>query len=195
MRSEISRFKMLRRRRVARLVLKLIKEIGDDPTREGVIDTPIRVAKAYEEWFKGYNDPEFVVKAFKTKYSGLLVRPSIPFQSFCEHHMARYSGFIHFAYIPNGSCIGLSKIIRLAQHWTARLSIQEDITETLVDNFKKILGTEDVAVVVSAFHTCESTRGVKVGNVPTITATLGGRFMKDGSLRDEFYKLISAQNV
>lgn len=187
---EASNRRLLRRRRIARLVSRLLKEIGDDPKREGLIETPERVAKAYEEWYKGYKDPDFVVKAFKTKYDGLVVRVGIPFQSFCEHHMARYAGVIHFAYIPNGYCIGLSKIIRLAQHWSAKLSIQEDLTDQISTQFREILKTEEVAVVVSALHTCESTRGVKVAGVPTITSKLTGRFFDDHKLRDEFYKLI-----
>lgn len=190
MRNAESNRRMLRNRRVTRLILKLLKEIGDDPTREGLLETPERVAKAYDEWFRGYGDPEFEIKRFKTSYGGLLVRPLIPFQSFCEHHMARYAGVIHFAYIPNGYAIGLSKIIRLVQHWSAKLSIQEDLTTSLVENFQKVLETKDIALVVSAFHSCESTRGVKVSGVPTVTAKLSGKFMSEPELRDEFYKLI-----
>lgn len=195
MRSPESNKRMLRNRRVTRLIEKLLKEIGDNPDREGLLETPERVAKAYNEWFRGYGPVDFDVKRFTTKYEGLIVRPGIPFQSFCEHHMARYAGVIHFAYIPNGSCIGLSKIIRLAQHWTAKLSIQEDLTDEILANYQMILGTDDVAVVISALHSCESTRGVKVSNVPTMTAKLSGRFMTEPMLRDEFYKLIHASQT
>lgn len=183
----------LKKRRLVRTVERLLREIGEDLDRPGLKDTPERVAKAFQEWYRGYEAVPFEVKTFKTKYTGLVARPCVPFQSFCEHHMARYAGTISFAYIPNGKCIGLSKIIRLIQHWTARLSIQEDLTDMIVDNFKEILETDDVAIVVSAFHSCESTRGVKVGGVPTVTSRLSGRFFSDAALRDEFYKLIKTE--
>lgn len=176
-----------------RLFTRLLWEIGEDPTRDGLDGTPERVAKAYAEWFRGYEKPPFEVKRFKTKYDGIVARVGIPFQSFCEHHMARYSGVIHFAYLPKQYVLGLSKIIRLAQHWASRLTIQEDLTTDIATNFKEALGTEDVGVVISALHSCESTRGVKVGNVPTVTAVLSGKFMSDQRLRDEFYQLINLE--
>lgn len=183
----------LKRRRLVRVVTRLLREIGEDMDRPGLDGTPERVAKAFQEWYRGYEDVDFDVKTFKTAYTGLVVRPCVPFQSFCEHHMARYAGTISFAYIPNGRCIGLSKIIRLIQHWTARLSIQEDLTDMIVERFKTLLGTEDVAIVVSAFHSCESTRGVKVAGVPTVTSKLSGRFFSDRALREEFYQLTKTE--
>lgn len=188
-----SKNKHHKRKRLIRIVSRLLSEIGDDPNREGLVETPERVAKAYAEWFRGYGEPPFEVKQFKTKYNGIIARVGIPFQSFCEHHMARYAGVIHFAYIPNGWVLGLSKIIRLAQHWAAKLTIQEDLTDEICRNFVKTLKTEDVAVVISALHSCESTRGVKVGNVPTVTARVSGKFFAEKALRDEFYQLIQLE--
>lgn len=168
----------------------IIKELGDDPNRPGMKDTPKRVAKAWREWTRGYGPVPFEVKAFPTKYKGMLARKGIPFQSFCEHHMAIYQGVVHFAYIPNGKAIGLSKIIRLLQHWSARFTIQEDLTDDLFSRFQKLLKTKNVAIVISAFHSCESTRGVRVGNVPTITSKMGGSFAKNMATRDEFYRVV-----
>lgn len=191
--SEASNNKHHKRKRLVRLIGRLLSEIGDNPEREGLKETPERVAKAYAEWFRGYERPPFEVKKFKTKYNGIIARVGIPFQSFCEHHMARYSGVIHFAYIPSGHVLGLSKIIRLAQHWAARLTIQEDLTAEITAQFMAVLGTKDVAVVVSALHSCESTRGVKVANVPTVTASMGGKFFTEKALRDEFYQLVNLE--
>ena len=189
----VSKKPNLKKRRLLRVITRLLREIGEDLERPGLEGTPERVAKAFAEWYRGYEKPPFDVKVFKTGYKGLVVRPCVPFQSFCEHHMARYAGTISFAYIPSGQCIGLSKIIRLIQHWTARLSIQEDLTDMIVENFKAILKTDDIAIVVSAFHSCESTRGVRVAGVPTVTSRLSGRFFTDAALRDEFYKLIKTE--
>lgn len=189
----VSKNKHHKRKRLIRIISRLLAEIGDDPNREGLIDTPERVAKAYAEWFRGYEPVPFEVKRFKTKYTGIVARVGIPFQSFCEHHMARYSGLIHFAYIPKNHVLGLSKIIRLAQHWAAKLTIQEDLTAEIAAQFIAALGTQDVAVVISALHSCESTRGVKVGNVPTVTASMEGKFFTEKALRDEFYQLIQLE--
>lgn len=191
--SEASKNKHHKRKRLIRLIGRLLSEIGDNPNREGLLETPERVAKAYAEWFRGYEQPPFEVKKFKTKYKGIIARVGIPFQSFCEHHMARYSGVIHFAYIPKGYVLGLSKIIRLAQHWASRLTIQEDLTAEISAQFIAALQTQDVAVVISALHSCESTRGVKVGNVPTVTASMEGKFFTEKALRDEFYQLINLE--
>jgi GTP cyclohydrolase I len=173
----------------------IIVAAGDDLTRGGLQGTPERVAKAWAEWLRGYRPHDFDVKRFQSAYEGLVVRAGIPFQSFCEHHMARYHGTIDFAYIPKGWVIGLSKIIRLAQWKASRLTIQETLTDEISAMFRETLETDDVAVVVRAFHSCESTRGVKVGDVPTITAALKGRFFTDSALRAEFYQLTKGTNL
>ena len=125
--------------KVEEYIKNILKEIGEDTGREGLIETPARVARAYKEWFKGYTKPEFVMKAFTSDYSGMLIRKSIPFQSFCEHHIAMYQGIIDFAYIPDGKVLGISKIVRYMQHYSAKLTIQEDLTDDLIDGFCKIV--------------------------------------------------------
>ena len=117
-------------------IIDILKLIGENPNREGLQETPKRVSKAYAEWFKGYTNPP-TYKLFDSKYKGILARKAIPFISHCEHHIAIYNGFIDFGYIPNGKVTGISKIIRRFQHLSARLTIQENLTDLLIDDFIK----------------------------------------------------------
>ena len=170
----------------------LIKAIGDNPNRAGLKDTPKRMEKAYAEWFKGYRKPDFNFTTFDNKYRGMVVRKAIPFQSFCEHHLARYHGTIDFAYIPNGEMVGLSKIPRLLQHYSARLTVQEDLTDFLIDKFnsffsKKPLGT---FIIIKGRHSCESTRGVKVDAL-TITSSVRGVFEEQPHAKQEALQLLA----
>lgn len=173
----------------------ILKELGEDPSREGLLDTPKRVEKAYKEWFKGYQKPDFNVAAFKTKYDGIVARTKIPFQSFCEHHMSRYSGFIDFAYIPNGYVVGLSKIPRILQHYSSKLTIQEELTEDLLDKFYELFpkAPKGAMIIITARHSCESTRGIKV-DAPTITSSIRGVF-QDLDTKTEALNLINKNNV
>lgn len=175
-------------------VSEMLRLLGEDVNRPGLKDTPARVARAWHEWLRGYREPDFKVATFPSAYRGIVARPNVPFQSFCEHHMARYCGHIHFAYIPNGHVLGLSKISRVLQWRCARLTIQEDLTDDLVAYFKKLLETEDVAVVITARHSCESTRGARV-DAPTLTAKLSGAFLCDTAAREEFYQLINLKEL
>ncbi len=180
----------MNKEKVEGLVKELLKEIGEDITREGLLETPARVARAYEEWFKGYTKPEFVMKAFTSDYSGMLIRKDIPFQSFCEHHIAMYQGTIDFAYIPDGKVLGISKIIRYMQHYSAKLTIQEDLTDALIDGFCEIVKPRGAIIVVKGNHSCEATRGIRVPNVPTITSSVRGVFEGDSKSKSEFLNLI-----
>jgi len=175
---------------IEKYITGILKEIGDDPNREGLKETPKRVAKAYKEWFRGYSKPDFKMKIFTSNYSGMLVRKQIPFQSFCEHHIAMYTGFIDFGYIPNGKVVGISKIVRFMQHYSARLTIQEDLTDMLIDKFCDIIKPKGAIIIIKANHSCEGTRGVKVPNVPTITSAIRGVFETNQKARDEFLSLI-----
>ncbi|MDP3900670.1 MAG: GTP cyclohydrolase I FolE [bacterium] len=175
--------------RIADKIREIIYMIGDNPERSGLIETPLRVESAYKEWFKGYREPDFEMKTFDSKYSGIITRKQIPFQSFCEHHMAIYTGFIDFGYMPNGNVLGISKIIRFFQHYSARLTIQEDLTDFLIDKFYNIVKPKGAVIIIRAFHTCEGSRGVRVPNVTTITSSVRGSFMED-SILNEFLSLI-----
>src|SRR3990172_427933 len=110
----------------------ILHALGENVKREGLKETPARVAKAYIEWFRGYSKPDFNMSSFESAYTGMVIRKGIPFQSFCEHHLAMYKGHIDFAYIPNGRVVGLSKMPRLFQHISARLTIQEGLTHDLI---------------------------------------------------------------
>ena len=171
---------------------EILEIIGEDPNREGLVETPLRVAKAYTEWFKGYREgPEY--KLFTSKYSGIVIKKDIPFTSFCEHHIAMYSGFIDFGYIPNGKVTGISKIIRRFQHIASKLTIQEDLTEELINDFHSKVKPKGSIIIVKALHSCEGSRGVKVPNVPTITSSVRGNFLKPEAgktPKEEFLKII-----
>lgn len=173
-------------------IAELLELIGEDSKRDGLLDTPRRVADAYTEWFRGYQAPTFNITSFPSKYTGIVARRGIPFQSFCEHHMAMYKGTIDFGYIPNGFVVGISKIPRLFQHYSAKLTIQEELTDDLLNKFyeqfpavKKPLGA---IIIITANHTCESSRGVKV-DVPTTTSSVRGVFAEKLSPREEFLSL------
>lgn len=172
-------------------VLEILKDIGENPNREGLVETPARVARAYKEWFRGYKEPDFVMKTFTSSYNGIIIKKQIPFQSFCEHHIAMYSGFIDFGYIPNGKVLGISKIIRFLQHYSSRLTIQEDLTDDLITRFCDIVKPAGAIIVVQALHSCEGSRGVKVPNVPTVTSAVRGDFQINSKVKDEFLSLIS----
>jgi len=176
--------------KIKRAISNILDEIGENKNREGLKETPIRMVKAYQEWFRGYTTPP-EYKLFKSTYRGILARKGIPFISHCEHHISIYTGFINFAYIPNGKVVGISKIIRRFQHLSARLTIQEDLTKLLIDDFVKYIKPKGAIIILSACHTCEGTRGVGVPNVPTITSSVRGIFEKDLGARNEFFQLIN----
>jgi len=171
---------------------EILEIIGEDPTREGLVETPLRVAKAYMEWFKGYEEgPKY--KLFTTEYAGMVIKKNIPFTSFCEHHIAMYRGFINFGYIPNGKVTGISKIIRRFQHISSKLTIQENLTEELINDFETQVKPKGSIIIIEALHSCEGSRGVKVPNVPTITSSVRGCFLKPEAgktPKEEFLKII-----
>lgn len=169
---------------------KFLAVTGDDPAREGLIETPGRMARAYSELLRGYGEPDFVLKTFTSPYEGLVVRKGIPFVAHCEHHVCPFPGTIDFAYIPNGRVLGLSKIIRFMQHYAARLWTQEDMTMFLMDKFEELVKPAGCAIVIEACHSCEGNRGVRESNVPTITAERRGTFVDHPELEEKFYKLV-----
>lgn len=183
----------VKKQAIAQAVETLLIAIDEDPQRDGLKDTPQRVARAWLEWTRGYRARDFSISTFETKYSGIVARRAIPFQSFCEHHLSLYSGTINFGYIPNGSAIGLSKIIRLFQHEAARLTIQENLTDHLIDEFLSLFDKKHrpkgAIIIVEAMHSCEATRGIRV-SAPTITSAVRGVFAKKLDPREEFLQII-----
>lgn len=183
--------------KVEQAVNLLIEALGDDPNREGLKDTPKRVAKMYQEVFEGmcYTNAEIAEmynKCFEDVQAGDLVTVSdIPIFSYCEHHLAlMYNMKVHVGYIPNGKVIGLSKIARIADMVSKRLQLQERIGTDIAEILHMILETDDIIVVVEGEHSCMTARGIKKLGCRTRTSAIRGAFSDDAKLRHEFYDLV-----
>jgi GTP cyclohydrolase I len=164
-------------------VRTLIRWAGDEPAREGLLATPARVVRAYEEWFGGYaQDPDaLLARTFEDVggYDDLVLLRDIPLQSTCEHHMAAITGVVHIAYLPNQRVVGISKLARLVDVLGHRLQIQERLTAQIADTVERVLQPRGVAVMVRASHACMSSRGVHVHGVSMITRGLRGQFRNE----------------
>jgi GTP cyclohydrolase I len=175
-------------------IRRILQFIGEDPNREGLLETPKRVAKAYQEWFDGYTTD--IAGLFKTFTDGaegcdeMIIIDSIPVESFCEHHMARFHGVAHVAYIPDGRIVGLSKIPKLVKAFSHRLQVQERLTNQIADALTEHLKPRGVAVVVQCEHTCMSSRGARVHGTMTTTSSMRGLFLQENATRAEFMSLI-----
>ena len=184
--------------KVKGLVTTLLSEIGENPEREGLLNTPERVAKAYEFLTKGYNekiDDVLNGAVFNEKYDEMVLVKNIDFYSLCEHHMLPFYGKVHVAYIPNGKIVGLSKIPRIVEVFSRRLQVQERMTQQISDTLNKYLEPVGVAVVAEAFHMCMMMRGVEKQNSSTTTSAMHGVFQEDARTRMEFLDLISHRNL
>jgi GTP cyclohydrolase IA len=175
-------------------VRTLIGWAGDDPDREGLKDTPRRVADAFEEYFAGYRlDPaEVLSKTFDEAggYDDLVMLRDIRVQSHCEHHLAPFLGKAHVAYLPDGRILGISKIARVVEIFAKRLQTQEALTAQIADAIEKALQPRGVAVLIEAEHQCMSTRGVRQPGVQTITTRFTGALEADASYRDRFLQMV-----
>ena len=186
---------MIDKPRIEKAVTEILLALGDDPNREGLKETPKRVAKMYEEVFEGmnYTNEELAEKYDKCFYSDnndLVTVSHIPIFSYCEHHLAlMYNMEVNIAYIPNGKVIGLSKLARIAEMVGKRLQLQERIGEEIADVLQMIVETDDVLVMVKGEHSCMTARGIKSRGSVTKTATLRGKFKDNHSLREEAYSL------
>ena len=174
-------------------VKAILKLIGEDPEREGLLKTPERVAKAWQFLTQGYElDGEAIVQSavFTEPYSQMVLVKDIELFSLCEHHMLPFIGKAHVAYIPNGRITGLSKIARVVETYARRLQVQERLTEQIRDCIQNSLQPLGVAVVIEAMHTCMSMRGVQKSNAVTTTSAFSGIFLKSDKTRNEFLQLI-----
>ena len=175
-------------------VRTLLRWAGDDPSRPGLIGTPSRVVRAYEEYFRGYNeDPlELLGRTFDETegYDEMVVLKDIPFASHCEHHIAPIIGKAHVAYLPNIKVIGISKLARLVEVFGKRLQIQEKMTAQIANTLNSVLEPKGVAVVIEAAHECMTTRGVDKPGVNMVTSRMLGAFRDDGATRREFLAMI-----
>lgn len=174
-------------------VRTLLRWTGDDPEREGLLDTPKRVVRAYEEFFSGYaDDPtEMLSRTFEETegYDEMVLLRGISFESHCEHHMVPVIGTAHVAYLPNQRVVGISKLARVVETFAKRLQIQEKMTAQIAGAIQDALEPRGVAVVVSAQHQCMTTRGVKKHGVDMVTSRMLGAFKSDRALRTEFMAL------
>lgn len=175
------------------LIKKIIKEIGENPIREGLRKTPKRAADAFRFFTSGYKqDLKSVVNdaIYNEKSNNMVILKDINFYSLCEHHLLPFFGKCHIGYIPNGKVIGLSKLPRIVNMYARRLQLQERITAQIADAINQVLKPKGVAVVIEAMHMCMSMRGVEKEDSKTITSTVLGSFAKNRKTREEFLKLI-----
>ena len=178
---------------IAAHVEAILSLIGEDPTREGLLKTPSRVAKALQFLTKGYgeNGKEIIKSAiFDEKYQQMVIVKDIELFSMCEHHMLPFIGKCHIAYIPNGKITGLSKLARVVETYARRLQGQERLTVEIRDCIQEALHPLGVAVVIEAMHTCMSMRGVQKSNAITTTSAFSGAFLNSAKTRSEFLQLI-----
>lgn len=186
--------KKVSREEAEEAVRTLIKWAGDDPKREGLLDTPKRVIKAYEEFFLGYNESakEYLSKTFEdvNGYEDIVMLKDITFNSHCEHHMVPIMGKVHLAYLPVKKVVGISKLARTVDIFAKRLQTQETMTQQIANSIYETLKPKGVAVYIEAFHQCMTTRGVFKPNVSTITNSFLGDFKSDKLLQNRFLEYI-----
>jgi GTP cyclohydrolase I len=175
-------------------VRTLIRWAGDDPSREGLLDTPARMVKAYEEYFSGYNvNPDEILRTTFEETNGydeMVVLKNISFYSHCEHHIVPIIGKAHIAYLPDRRVVGISKLAHLVEAFARRLQIQEKLTAQIAGNINDILQPKGVGVVLECVHQCMTTRGIKQEGASLVTSTMLGGFREDAATRREFMALI-----
>lgn len=175
-------------------VRTLLRWAGDDPMREGLLDTPSRVVRAYGEWFRGYEeDPSAMLqRTFEEVegYNEMVLLKNIRFESYCEHHMAPIIGIAHVAYVPTDRVVGISKLARVVDAFSKRLQVQEKMTAQIANTIDDALRPRGVAVVLEGEHHCMCTRGVNKSGVTMVTSAMRGDFQKDRDLRRDFMGII-----
>jgi GTP cyclohydrolase I len=175
-------------------VRTLLTWAGDDPNREGLLDTPKRVADAFGDWFSGYSDDpaEYLKRTFEEVegYDEMIVLRDIEFESHCEHHMAPIIGKAHVGYLPDGKVVGISKLARVVETYARRLQVQEKLTAQIAQVIQDVLQPRGVGVVIEAAHECMTTRGVHKRGVSMITSKMLGSFREDARTRAEFLQFI-----
>src|SRR5215468_1214134 len=175
------------------LVREMIVRLGEDPAREGLVRTPNRVVRAYEQLTRGYKeDPEGMLKKalFTVTYDEMVIVKDVEMFSLCEHHMLPFFGKVHVAYIPHGKVIGLSKIPRLIEIFSRRLQIQERLTTQIAETIQKVIEPQGVGVVIEARHLCMMMRGVEKQHSAAVTSSMLGCFRNEEETRSEFLSLI-----
>lgn len=175
-------------------VRTLLRWAGDNPEREGLRDTPARVARAFEEWFSGYNDDpeEYLARTFEevAGYDDMIVLRDIRFESHCEHHLAPIIGKAHVGYLPRNKVVGISKLARVVETFSKRLQVQEKMNAQIATCIQHVLQPLGVAVVIEGVHQCMTTRGVHKSGVTMVTSTMLGAFRTNPTTRAEFLRMI-----
>lgn len=183
---------------IEKITKQLLRDIGEDPEREGLLKTPSRVAKAWQFFSKGYTQNIDVIinnAIFSEDAKDMVIVRDIEFFSLCEHHLIPFFGKAHVGYIPNGKVIGLSKIPRIIDMYSRRLQVQERLTHQVADALKNVLKPKGVAVVLEGRHMCMQMRGVEKQNSFTSTSAMSGQFKKSSETRSEFLAIINRNIV
>ena len=192
--SRISPSRRPSREQAEQAIETLLRWAGDNPEREGLIDTPKRVALAYEDWFKGYGeDPiKFLQRTFEEVegYDEMIVLRNIAFESHCEHHMAPIIGKAHVGYLPRNKIVGISKLARVVEAFARRFQVQEKLTVQIANCIEDVLRPKGIGVVIEAVHQCMTTRGIHKSGVSMVTSQMLGSFRKDARTRAEFLRMI-----
>ena len=186
------------REEAEKAVHTLLRWAGDDPSREGLADTPARVTRAFEDWFSGYGqDPEeYLKRTFEEieGYDDMVVLKDIRFESHCEHHMAPIIGRAHVGYLPTKRVVGISKLARVVEAYARRLQVQEKMNAQIANTIQKVLQPKGVAVVIEAAHQCMTTRGVHKPGVTMVTSRMLGVFRDHAETRQEFLSAIGMRS-
>ena len=180
-------------------VKTLLSFVGENADRPGLLETPKRVVRAYEDWFSGYNDDpkEVLSKTFDELegYDEIIMLRDIRIESHCEHHIAPFIGSAHVGYLPNKRVVGISKLARITRIYMKRMQIQEKLTAQIANCIQDVLKPKGVAVVVEAQHQCMTTRGIGTPGISMVTSQLLGKFRTDSSTRREFYSMINQGSI
>ena len=184
---------MFDKKKIEEAVRLFLEGIGEDADREGLKDTPERVARMYEELCAGMGKTpsEHLSRTFSCDNDNVVIEKNITFYSTCEHHLMPFYGKVHIAYIPNGKVVGISKLARTVEVYARRLQIQEQMTEQIAEALEKYLGAKGVYVMVEAEHMCMSARGIKKPGSKTVSFALKGKFKEDDALRRDVTLLIN----
>lgn len=183
---------MVDKEKISRAVTLLLEGIGEDTAREGLRETPERIARMYEEIFAGMdqNPQELLSKTFAAAGAGMVLEKDIVFYSICEHHLLPFYGKAHIAYLPKDEVVGLSKLARTVEIYARRPQIQEQMTSQIADALMEYLRPKGVMVVLEAEHMCMTMRGVKKPGAQTVTVVTRGAFVKDAHLQQEFWRMM-----
>jgi GTP cyclohydrolase I len=185
------------RRQAEEAVRTMLLWAGEDPRREGLLDTPKRVVSAYEDWFRGYKDDpvRYLKRTFEEVegYDEMIVLRDIEFESHCEHHMAPIIGRAHVGYLPRSKVVGISKLARVVEAFARRFQVQEKLTAQIAHCIEEVLKPKGAGVVIEAVHQCMTTRGVHKSDVSMVTSQMVGSFREDARTRDEFLRIIDGR--